>query len=322
MCDDNNINGNYSTILDNSRNRPLARLGEGEEKGATVLVQVNIPQSFNYIGVFLTFDCDMRCPYCINRSGVLVPRETMSSQDWVKGLNRIVTRPDLPITLQGGEPTAHPTFYDIVYGIREDINIDLLTNLDFDIDEFMNHVPADRMKRKAPYASIRVSYHPLCTNSVDLVMRVGRMLKRGYSIGIWAVDHPAYGEHIKKCRLMAEAMGIDFRTKEFLGVWKGELYGTYRYDKSVSSPIPRECRCRGSELLIGPAGKIFRCHRDLYSDSNAIGHILDREAPALGIWKPCREFGGCNFCDVKLKTNRFQQFGHSSVEIKDIKEIR
>ena len=31
--------------------------------------------------------------------------------------------------------------------------------------------------------------------------------------------------------------------------------------------------------------------------------------------RPCDVYGHCNPCDIKVKTNRFQEFGHTSVQI-------
>ena len=38
-------------------------------------------------------------------------------------------------------------------------------------------------------------------------------------------------------------------------------------------------------------------------------------------YRDCYVYGDCNPCDVKVKTNRFQQFGHTSVDIIDIREL-
>ncbi|MBU4342850.1 MAG: hypothetical protein KKG21_02450, partial [Candidatus Omnitrophica bacterium] len=35
-------------------------------------------------------------------------------------------------------------------------------------------------------------------------------------------------------------------------------------------------------------------------------------------FRPCDWFGHCNPCDIKIKTNRRQVYGWTSVEIKDI----
>ncbi|MBI5232727.1 MAG: radical SAM protein, partial [Deltaproteobacteria bacterium] len=39
------------------------------------------------------------------------------------------------------------------------------------------------------------------------------------------------------------------------------------------------------------------------------------------IFRVCHVFGHCNPCDIKVKTNRFQQWGHTSVEIKEVTGI-
>ena len=39
-------------------------------------------------------------------------------------------------------------------------------------------------------------------------------------------------------------------------------------------------------------------------------------------FRPCEFYGDCNPCDVKVKTNRFQIFGHTSVEMKNIEGMQ
>ena len=39
-----------------------------------------------------------------------------------------------------------------------------------------------------------------------------------------------------------------------------------------------------------------------------------------GKFRPCEVYGHCNPCDIKVKTNRFQVFGHTSVEIRGIED--
>jgi len=77
--------------------------------------EIIIPETYNYIGVFLAFACNLHCSYCINyfEEGKFDKRN-ISGEEWVKGLNRIVSRDDLPLSLQGGEPTVHKDFYYII----------------------------------------------------------------------------------------------------------------------------------------------------------------------------------------------------------------
>jgi len=282
-----------------------------------MLTSIAVPQSCNYIGVFLTLDCNLSCSYCINRLGEFsVGRHLLSGAEWAEGLNRIVSRPDLPLTLQGGEPTLHPDFFAVIAGIRHGLNIDLLTNLATDLDFFMMHIPPERIKRTAPYASIRVSYHPETMSIDSLAAGVKRLLTAGYSVGVWAVLHPEWEDEIILAQKYCLAEGIDFRTKEFLGIHNGRMYGRLSYPDACDGVLHPEVACRTTELLIDPAGDIYRCHADLYAGRFPVGNILE---PALLIdtgFRRCSSFGRCNPCDVKLKTDRFQQFGHTSVEIR------
>ena len=290
---------------------------------AEQLEPIILPDNFNYVAAFLSFACMLRCTYCINHhGGDLVKKRWMSGDDWIRGLNRLKSKNgDVPITMQGGEPTVHKHFYQIIQGIRPDLPIDLLTNLEVNPEEFMSKIPPARIKREAPYGSIRVSYHRGQQEPMALLKRVRYFLDKGYHLGVWAVDHPEYAQETREIQKIAEGMGIDFRLKEFLGPYNGVNHGTMRYPEAVNAEQVRHCDCRTTEFLIDPGGSIFRCHSDLYANRFPIGHLLDVKPPKLlGQWVPCAVYGKCNSCDIKVKTNRFQEPGHSSVEIRNIGE--
>ncbi len=276
-----------------------------------------IPESYNYIAAFLSLTCNLRCSYCINyfEKGNFVKKH-LSGKDWVRGLNRIVSRDDLPISLQGGEPSLHKDFIYILNNVKPELNIDILTNLQFNEDEFIYNVNPERIKRKSPYASIRVSYHSETMQLEPLIKKVLRLQDNGFSIGIWGVTHPAQETEIVRAKEYCTSLGIDFRTKEFLGEHKGKMYGTYRYEGACDKKFAHEVLCKTTELIMGSNGDIYRCHSDLYEGREPIGNILSENFDIEDKFRGCHVFGHCNPCDVKLKTNRFQQFGHTSVEIK------
>lgn len=316
------------------------------------LPRVNLPRDYGYVAAFLTLRCNGSCSYCINRfsgSKLSLRAPEATAEQWIAGLNRLEMG-TVPITIQGGEPSLHPGFYEIINGIRGDMPIDILTNLQFDINEFMRRVAPSRLRRDAPYASIRVSYHPGQPGQADLrslIEKVSRLQDGGYSIGVWMVAHPDHADDLASAWSACQAAGIDFRTKEFLGWHGGKLHGTYRYPTAVSGvgEPSTTVMCRTSELLIGPDCAIYRCHSDLYAGTagstgfqpvspgstgfqpvstwvgnpcyrEPVGRLLDPKLAIDDIYRRCENFGLCNPCDVKIKTNRFQEYGHTSVDIR------
>lgn len=279
----------------------------------------------NYVAFFLTLACNLSCPYCINRHGdvsAVSGRPHMSAANWVAAANRLVLRDDLPLTLQGGEPTLHNGFFRIVNEVKPEIKMDLMTNLMFDVDSFIKNVPVWRFTREAPYAAIRVSYHPGQNDIDDLIAKTCVLQDAGFRIGLYGIEHPdpEIRKHILGVQERCLRLGLDFRLKEFLGEYTNHLYGTFKYQDCVNGSTLKRCLCRTSELITDPAGYVYKCHADLYSGRNPVAHILDDNfnEDAIDEFRECLCYGSCNPCDVKVKTNRFQVFGHTSVEIQDI----
>lgn len=251
--------------------------------------------------------------------------QSMSVEKWIEAANRLVLRQDLPLTLQGGEPTLYPGFHRFVNEVKPEIKMDLMTNLMFDVDTFIHNVPVWRFTREAPYASIRVSYHPGQNDIEVLIAKTLKLQEAGFRIGLYGIENPEpqMREHILETQKRCIDLGLDFRLKEFLGENNGMMYGTFKYDGSVAAKTLENCECRTTEIIVNPAGYVYKCHADLYNSRNPIAHILDPDfnEESIDRFRQCSNYGNCNPCDVKVKTNRFQIFGHTSVEIRKIGEI-
>lgn len=284
--------------------------------------KITLPKNYNYVACFLTFDCNINCRYCINllSCNQRKARKVISGREWVNVLNRIVPVKDIPITLQGGEPSLHPDFIWIINHINTGHHIDILTNLSFNIDEFIKSVNPRRLKRESLYPSMRVTYHPFYTKLDTLIRKVLKMQEANFSIGIYGILHPKFKRQIMEARRKCRKLGIDFRTKEFLGKFKGKVFGTYRYPYAVMRQNSRSCLCRTTELIIAPDGNVFRCHHDLYKGLRPNGNMLDIDFKIKDDYSRCEHCGSCNPCDIKLKTNRFQEYGHTSVEIVELRK--
>jgi len=279
---------------------------------------INLPKEYSYIGAFLTMSCNLSCSYCINihewKRGTLHNKlKPLDGADWIWCLNRIQNQEDLPITLQGGEPTRHPAFYDIVQGVTRPM--DLLTNLQFDTGEFVANVDPKKFWRNAPYASIRASFHPEQMDLRDTVERASFLTDMGFQVGVYMVKVPEQMVIAQEAQERFKDAGVDFRFKDLLGAHNGNVYGEFKYKGAVAGPQLKECACRTKELIIAPNGDVMRCHSDLYNLRPSIGSLLDPSFALDYVFRPCSFYGSCVGCDIKIKTDRFQKFGYTSVDI-------
>lgn len=262
------------------------------------LPPLELPESLNYIGLFLTLECNLNCSYCINdplqagRRSILFPiqpaeRKSLSPDEWARALNRLPFRPDLPITLQGGEPMLYWKGLGLGLLLEQVPHyFDLLTNFASKPEHFVKNLRGQQKKlqRDAPYPSIRVSYHAEEMNRTwngrgfaELVDRCAALAALGFrvspvkaesDVGIYMVAHP---ENVVTPEMEATyGQRVPFETKEFLGVHANVLHGHYLYPFSTDllarhfARAPLECECRTTELLIDPLGFVWGCHYYLY----------------------------------------------------------
>lgn len=273
---------------------------------------LQLPDTLNYVGVFLTLECNLGCSYCINdpqqagRREILFPiqakslRKCLTPAEWAQALNRIPYRQDLPITLQGGEPMLYWKGNGLGMILSETPHyFDLLTNFSLKPEVFANNLNRQQRKlqRDAPYPSIRVSYHAEEMNRVwhgrglaELVDRCEALRNFGFhvspvkaesDIGIYMVAHP---QNIITDEMESTYAGrVPFETKEFLGVHEGNLYGHYLYPFSTDMiarnihPNTLSCECRTTELLLDPLGFVWSCHFYLYQSWVAGGPLREFE---------------------------------------------
>lgn len=279
---------------------------------------IKIPEEYNYSEAFLTLGCNLKCSYCINDNNLLQrSRDEMTAEQWIKGINRIDFG-KIPLTLGGGEPTLYGGFYEILNGLKPKIKIDLLTNLQFDVDEFIKNTEPKRFTQSniPAYRAIRVSYHVGQMDPENLVDKVEKLQDNGFSVGIFGLDHPEFINENMRIMELAVNKKIFFFPKNFLGIWNGKLYGTYKYPEALSGN-KKKVQCRIKEILIAPEGSIYRCHRDLYLKENPVSHLLDEDLDIKYVFRPCPNYGECNPCDVKLKTNFYLDRVDCQTEIKE-----
>lgn len=285
--------------------------------------QIIVPSDYDYIGVYLTDKCPYDCSYCITRHHHAkfgrFKYKHLTADQWISALNRLELPKDVPITFQGGEPFIYQEIWKILEGIRH--KVDIMTALPpfLTKEHFLKVKTLAWNKREAPYPTIRVSYHKGQNDYKVLIERIAD-LQDSLSIGLYYLDHPAVSEEeIRMIREYAQKYKVELRIKEFLGVYEGKQYGALLYPEAIAGErLGKKVFCRNTVVPVAPDGTIFLCHSDLYFNRKeaALGNILDDSFGFPKSHLPCDNYGLCNECDVKIKTNHYQQYGYTSVDIK------
>ena len=280
---------------------------------------LKIPRQVNYIQLYYTLRCNLSCSYCINNNlQIKRKRQQLSRQQTADGINKIQFN-NIALTIGGGQPTFRKDFYDFVSLLRNDIKIDLLTNLTFDKHQFIKNIKPQKFYKPSSddniaYKSIRVSYHPRFMNRKQLVEKVGFLQDNGYSIGIFGISHPMNMQANTIMSQLARKNQVYFFIKDFLGYYKDTLFGYY-LNKDGLNGERKNCKCKSKQILIDSAGNVFKCHKDLYSNQYPVNNILNNDCKFQYIYRDCNNLGLCNPCDLKIKLNRFLDVGHCRVDI-------
>lgn len=257
---------------------------------------MQIPDNYNYIGLFLTMRCNYKCSYCINWK---LPYEEMPGEFWIKNLNRLNT--DLSITFGGGEPTLHKDFYSIINKLQH--KAELLTNLSFNVEEFISRLSPLDFNNDRSFAPIRVSYHAKSMDMSITLQKLNYLVDKGFKVGLYCVD---IDENREAIEILNKINNIKFETKPLL-------------DNTIKEEVVQNSHilCKTKELLLAPDGNIFRCHRDLYKKENKLGNISSIKKINTG-FSICNNYKECHPCDIKIKRDRFGNYGYCSVEKKSL----
>lgn len=261
---------------------------------------MQVPESYNYIALFLTMRCTYHCSYCINWK---LPHEERVGDYWIDNLNNLDT--NLSITIGGGEPSIHPDFYSIIRGLRH--KVELLTNLSFDVKQFASELSPNMFNVNRPFAPIRVSYHSEFMDIHTTLTKISYLLNYGFKIGLYCVETEENCDAIGYFRRVVSGMsGCSFETKPLLD-------NTVKVENSQEKLM----LCRTRELLLAPDGSVYRCHRDLYKQENRIGSIDTMEEISTD-FRTCNNYLECHPCDTKVKRDRFGNPGYCAIEKKNM----
>ena len=224
---------------------------------------LEIPESYNYIALFLTMRCNLKCSYC-SHGFVKSKYEDMPAREWFKVFSKLDT--DV-IVLAGKEPTLHKEFIDIVNGCIKSILI--YSNLTTDVP--VKNIKYPAMWRLSCHSTTEDEAHKFVADYVNL-----KLLRHD----ITACTGVKVPEDVNK--VLSDA-NIQVHIDPFMDWPK-------KSDK-------QSVKCMFDRVLIAPDGVRYHClSKMLRKDPEG---VLALEAPDEGV--VCNSPSACLPCDAAVR---------------------
>lgn len=238
-----------------------------------------------FLRIYLTLRCTMKCPYCAVYGGsdpaVYGRYPELSAVEWLQ----IIKKVGRDVILSGGEPFLHKGLPEIVAGIPEELIVRIYTNLSINPGEFINVV-----QRRTGFL---VSYHPHAIGLDRFRAHLERLAgNERFSGLVHAVDAPAYADELAAAAEFVQTLGERWR-------WQvNDDINTH--PELTSAAETKTVRCESDRLILAPDGVRYPCPAWLLERNNALEDLKVCETVAtMAVMEACSRYGRCSICDVQ-----------------------
>lgn len=260
----------------------------------------------------LTMRCNYACPYCIQKE--IITKENkrrvnqyneLTGRQWLDFFTQIHYHPATTI-IMGGEPSLHPDFVDILYGLTKlGHYIDITSNLSFDADKVICRVK----ELGFTIPTIWSTYHPAQGNVEQYFENVRKINASGILSGkitcAWMDTEKwehllddQYRTDLARFHELCGQNGISAQHSWIRGQAEGRAYRRERDNNG--NKITEHKQCFSSWVNVAPDGDIYNCAYHMGERTHCFGNITDpeniRRMPEYGEWFGCTDWGWCEAC--------------------------
>jgi len=174
----------------------------------------NIPERV-CITWYINVACNYRCPYC-------QPEKYIERRENFEKIIKIWEKIYMDygpchISFSGGEPTIYPDFFKMLKGLVKYHTIELITNLSFNVDKFINNFTPEQ-------ARIGASFHPDMVDFESFFEKVKKIHLNEFEIWVTYVGYPPNLGKLGYYKERVEELGVHFSILPFNGSYNGKNY--------------------------------------------------------------------------------------------------
>lgn len=242
---------------------------------------------------FITLRCNFKCQYCITRFSpdFDFTFSELPGKKWIDFINLQENVKD--VIFNGGEPTIHPHFSNIINSLSPLRLIAIGTNYsDLATKSLLNITPRDDL-------ILDGSFHPHFISHHDISQNILKLKDSGFKVRVHVLSYPGFKTPLPSFIHDFQLHGIEASVQKYEGFYQGTFY--YDPKKLPYCNLETKSRCLCSKSIytpIAPNGDIFFCHYLMYSNNpqGKLGNITGplTESPTS---LDCPYLGHCNPCD-------------------------
>lgn len=254
----------------------------------------------DHVHCYITLSCNFKCYFCVNRLYTeVMPNFTCArAEKWLYLINRLYGLHE--IYLQGGEPSLHPDFVEIVNGL-DGYNVCVFTNLPKEtIHKFK------QLRKNNNNIILKISYHPYTTHegvqpeeSVNLFVRRLRQIPKGikwqvHLIDITEVSFSLYARAFRRYNVVIHREDFSYEPQ------------LRNFDMSAGSHV----YCRSNMEVISPDMRIYPCLGLMMKK------VQESSVPAMSVksikpvFRPCNYYGLCGQCSTAKEIHYISEKGN------------
>ena len=233
-----------------------------------------MPKYDKRIRIFLTLDCNLACPYCVNREfAPIATYAPLPAVAWARAINRIKRN----VIFTGGEPFLYPELIKLVNAINPKIGVRIYSNLTQNPTEFV-----ERVTRPVDFLG---SYHPV-SGPPDKVLANISILASRFGGRVHSINWT--GHSLTKARRALKA-----------AKWSFAVEGDQRVEHAAASSRKRRSavRCISRNILVAPNGVRYPCVSALLRNTLVQENVITEPLRSVDVDVRCSDYGHCAACD-------------------------
>ncbi len=259
---------------------------------------------------FITWVCNLRCPYCwqLEAPGIYRKKYSFTVKEWLRAWEKISPHFDeIVVGITGGEPFLQEGFISMFNALPLNVKYEITSNLSFDIAKFLS---SPDIRRNC--LGVVCSFHPAASSGQgnymeDFFTKVKKLKILRYT-RVNFVAAPTNLKFYDQVRNFCNENNIGLHVDRYVSLGKGMQFTAEESefaekiiaaDRKQSLGEKRAVLCNGGNehIALLPDGSMYPCLKKAELREDLVGNVFSAGVHLNDQWLQCSYYPSCRGCD-------------------------